>query len=165
MKIIRHLWLFLLLQMAGSSAMALDILPFTQQTLPEIKQHYQNKPFILVFWSESCTFCMKELAMFGQLQKELPDLPLVTGSTDLDLDEQSIKEILQQSGLELQKTWVFSGEYPELIYRAVDKRWRGELPVTYFFDRQHQVFRHVGMVKEDEVKAWLNQVGEQISTQ
>jgi len=132
MKIIRHLWLFLLLQMAGSSAMALDILPFTQQTLPEIKQHYQNKPFILVFWSESCTFCMKELAMFGQLQKELPDLPLVTVSTDLDLDEQSIKEILQQSGLELQKTWVFSGEYPELIYRAVDKRWRGELPVTYF---------------------------------
>jgi thiol-disulfide isomerase/thioredoxin len=148
--------LIILLQTVSLRASALDVLPFTPKTLAEIKQQYQNQPFILAFWSETCTFCMKELALFGKLKKQYPDLPLVIVSTDLDLDEQSIREILQQqSQLDLEKTWVFSGDYPEVIYRAVDKRWRGELPMTYFFDRQHQPVRHVGLVKEQELLAWL----------
>ncbi len=158
------LWLFLLLQTTSISVMALEKLPFTQKTLTEIKQQYQNQPFILAFWSESCTFCMKELTMFGELKKQYPELPLVIVSTDLDLDEQSVSTIIQQqSRLDLPKTWVFSGDYPELIYRAVDKRWRGELPMTYFFDRQHQSIRHVGMVKEKELLAWWRWQAEQIN--
>ncbi len=154
--------LFLILQTMSIGAMALDVLPFTRETLTEIKQQYQHRPFILAFWSETCAFCMKELAMFGQMKKKHPDLPLVIVSTDLDLDEQSVRTLLQQqSRLDLQKTWVFSGDYPELIYRAVDKRWRGELPMTYFFDQRHQPIRHVGMVKEKELLAWLKWVEEQ----
>ncbi len=144
-----------MLLLMTTEALALEVLPFAPQTLSEIKQHYQGKPFIVLFWSESCAFCMKEMAMFGRLQKQYSDLPLVTISTDLELDEQSIKNILQQHQLQVQKTWVFSGAYPEVIYRAVDKRWRGELPMTYFFDRQHQAVRHVGLVKEQELLTWL----------
>ncbi len=151
----KRLGLLVLLLSFSLKSLALEVLPFTPHTLTEIKQQYQGKPFILLFWSESCAFCMKEMAMFGRLQKRYPDLPLVTVSTDLELDEQSIHTILERQQLDVRQTWVFSGSYPEMIYRAVDKRWRGELPMTYFFDAQHQSIRHVGMVKEKELIAWL----------
>ncbi|MCK4842378.1 MAG: TlpA family protein disulfide reductase [Methylococcales bacterium] len=134
----------------------LSIQPFTKGSFSEIKSQYNNKPFVLVFWSESCSYCMKELAMFGKLYKQYPDIAIITVATDPFLDDQIVKNVLNRSGLALDKTWVFAEQFPERIYADINKRWRGELPVTHFFDRVNQETRHMGIVKENELIEWLN---------
>ena len=133
----------------------LSILPFTKSSFSEIKSQYNNKPFVLVFWSETCSYCMKELAMFGKLYKQYPDVAIITVATDPFLEDQIVKGVLDRSGLELTQTWVFAEQFPERIYYAINKRWRGELPVTHFFDRNNQETRHLGIIKENELIEWL----------
>jgi len=134
----------------------LSILPFSKGSFSEIKDQYNNKPFVVVFWSESCSYCMKELALFGKLYKQYPDVTIITIATDPFLDDQIVKDVLNRSGLELNQTWVFAEQFPERIYADINKRWRGELPVTHFFNRDNQETRHLGIVKEDELVEWLS---------
>jgi thiol-disulfide isomerase/thioredoxin len=136
-------------------AETLTILPFVKGSLDSIKKQHINKPFILVFWSESCSYCMIELAMFGELQKGYPNVDLITVATDPFLEEETVKDVLKRSQLDLQQTWVFAEQFPERIYADVNKRWRGELPVTHFFDRNNQETRHMGIVKKDKLLEWL----------
>jgi len=133
----------------------LSILPFSKGSFSDIKKQYHNKPFVLIFWSETCSYCMKELAMFGKLYKQYPDIAIITVATDPFLEDEIVKGVLNQSQLELNQTWVFAEQFPERIYADINKRWRGELPVTHFFDGNNQETRHLGIVKEDELIEWL----------
>ena len=123
-------------------AKSFNVLPFTKGSFSEIKAQNQNKPFVLVFWSETCGYCMKELAMFGRLQKRFPDVKLVTVSTDSFTPEETVKEVMERCKLDVTDTWVFAEQFPEMVYADVSKRRRGELPVTHFFDRDHLETRH-----------------------
>ncbi len=153
---LRLLLLTTLMMLSISTVKAdVSILPFKKGSFAEIKNHYQNRPFILVFWSESCSYCMKELAMFGKLYKQYPDVAIVTVATDSFLENEIVKDVLNRSQLELKQTWVFADQFPERIYADINKRWRGELPVTHFFDRNNQETRHMGIIKEDELIEWL----------
>lgn len=149
------LGLLLFWSFPGVNAESFKVLPFTKGSFSEIKEQNQNKPFVLVFWSETCGYCMKELAMFGRLQKRFPEVRLVTVSTDPFTPEKTVKEVMERCELELVDTWVFAEQFPEMVYADVSRRWRGELPVTHFFDRDHQETRHLGVVKEEELVAWL----------
>lgn len=133
----------------------LTINPFVKGSFAEIKEQRKDQPFILVFWSESCSYCMKELALFGQLQKQFPAVELVTVATDPFLEDETVKTVLARSRLEVDQTWVFAEQFPERIYADIDKRWRGELPVTHFFGRDNREVRHMGVIKEDELVEWL----------
>lgn len=147
---------FLLLLSANPiKAESLMVNPFVKGSFAEIKSQRQGKPFVLIFWSESCSYCMKELAMFGKLRKHYPDIELVTVATDPFLEETTINDVLSRSQLDLKQTWVFAEQFPERIYADINKRWRGELPATYFFSRDNKENRHMGIVKEDELVKWL----------
>jgi thiol-disulfide isomerase/thioredoxin len=134
----------------------IEINDFVTGSFKDIQNQYQNQPFILVFWSESCAYCMKELAMFGQIQTQYPNLNLVTVATDPFLDEMTVNEVMERSQLKLQQTWVFAEPYPEVIYADINPKWRGELPLTYFFTRTHEIIPHMGVVKEAELIDWLD---------
>ncbi len=145
--------------LSGTPAFAKDlsIHPFVKGSFAEIKKQYEHGPFIVVFWSESCAYCMKELAMFGKLHKQYSDVEVITVATDPFLNEETVRDVLARSGLDLQQTWVFAEEFPERIYADVYKRWRGELPVTHFFTRDQRETRHMGIVNEGELSAWLKE--------
>ena len=72
----------LLLTLTSVTAEPLIVNPFVKGSFAEIKSQRQGRPFVLVFWSESCSYCMKELAMFGKLRKRYPEIELVTVATD-----------------------------------------------------------------------------------
>lgn len=151
-----RLLLFIALILTISTVKAdLSILPFNKGSFSEIKTQYHNKPFILVFWSESCAYCMKELAMFGKLYQQYPEVAIITVATDSFLEDDIVIDVLNRSQLDLKQTWVFADQFPERIYADVNKRWRGELPVTHFFTRNNQETRHLGIIKKDELIEWL----------
>ncbi len=129
--------------------------PFKTGSFTAIKNQHSNTPFILIFWSESCAYCMKELKLFGSLHKQFPDIKIITVATDPFLDEKKVTHVLSLSGLNLEHTWVFAEQFPERIYFDVNKRWRGELPLTYFYDRNQHETRKVGIIDKKELLEWL----------
>ncbi len=80
---------------------------------------------------------------------------IVIVATDPFLDESLVQDMIERSQLSLKQTWVFAEQFPERIYADVNKRWRGELPVTHFFSRNNTEIRHLGIVKQPAVEAWL----------
>ncbi len=60
------------------------------------------------------------------------------------MEQEVVEQVLTRSGLALSQTWVFAEQFPEMIYADINKRWRGELPLTYFFGRDSEPVRHMG---------------------
>lgn len=129
---------------------------FVKGSFAEIKQQHQGQPYIISFWSETCSYCMEELALFGKFLKNYPDVTLVNITTDSFLDDQIVAEILVPRNVADTETWVFAENFPERLYYDVDKRWRGELPLTYFIDRNNKIIKHMGIVTENNLIEWLN---------
>lgn len=131
--------------------------PFVKGSFAQIQNENAGKPFLLVFWSETCTYCMEELALLGRMQKNYHGHEIVIVATDPFLDEKTIWETLATHNLQLAKAWVFEDYFPEMIYRDVDARWRGELPMTFFVDSQGNKYKHMGIVNEEVLRAWFEQ--------
>jgi len=129
---------------------------FVKGSFAEIQQQHKGKPYLVVFWSEDCAFCMKELEQFGHALKQHPDMKLVSVATDPFLDKDKVREKLASFNLQQTEAWVFAEAYPETLYFDVDKRWRGELPLTFLFDSNNQRIKKVGLLAEDVLAAWLS---------
>jgi len=132
-----------------------EIKPFIKGSFEQIQQDHKGKSYIITFWSESCAFCMKELALFGRLSKTYPDVEIVSITTDPFLEQQKVDHILSSKELINANKWVFADNYVERLYFDVDKQWRGELPLSYFFDRNNKMIKQVGAIKENELIDWL----------
>ena len=137
------------------SANETDIKPFIKGSFEQIQQDRKGKPYIITFWSEDCAFCMKELALFGKLLKTYQNVGIISITTDPFLEQQKIERILTAKELINAKKWVFADSFVERLYFDVDKRWRGELPLSFFFDRNNKMIKQLGAIKENELIDWL----------
>lgn len=137
------------------------IKPFIKGSFQQIQQQqeksHKDKPYIITFWSETCAFCMEELALFGELLKTYPNVKVVSITTDPFLNEKTITHILTSKKLQHAEKWVFSDNYAERLYFDVDKRWRGELPLTFFVDRNHKMVKHMGTINKYKLIEWFDQ--------
>ncbi|NRB37700.1 MAG: hypothetical protein HRU20_04430 [Pseudomonadales bacterium] len=109
-------------------------------------------PKLLVLWSVDCPPCYKELAMLRELLKTQPQLPLTLISTDDDPARLAEVENMhrQFNGPQIQK-WVFAeGLTPQLRY-AIDQRWSGVLPRSYYQNAQGRSIGHSGVLKAQQV--------------
>lgn len=134
---------------------ATEIRPFTKASFKQIQQEHKNKPYIIAFWSETCDFCMKELVLFGRLMKIYPAVSLISITTNPYLEEETVNKILSTSHIENAEKWIFSDDFVERLYFSVNPRWRGELPLTYFFDKNNKMLKYLGVIKEKELISWL----------
>ncbi len=134
---------------------------FHKRSLNEIKQERKNQPFLVVFWSKDCGYCVKEMDMLADLKPDNPDLEIVLISTDTDLDSQTAQAVLDQTGLSVDRIWVFEQEFSKRMYASVDETWSGELPNTLFLNSQHEFQSVKGEVNEDMVLGWLEYIREE----
>lgn len=161
----RHLYILILLALSTISASlsaedSLDsdgvvIQDFVKGSLQDIKQQFKGKPFILSFWSIDCTYCFDEMKMFSSLKEKYPDLEVVLVSTDINLDDETVNQVLDETGFEAEEVWVFADEIPARLYADVDENWRGELPNTLFMNSKHEFQSVTGQVKPELVEQWL----------
>ena len=154
-KMSRIFFFMILIIASHVSASQNEIKPFVKGSFQQIQQAHNDRPYIIAFWSETCAYCMKELKIFGQLLKKYPQVDIVSITTDPFLNEETVKRILSSKNLQNIETWVFADNYAERLYFDVDKRWRGELPFTLFFDRNKKMMKHMGTMKEKELVDWL----------
>ena len=138
-----------------SAKEAITIQPFIKGSFTQIQQQHKGTPYIVAFWSETCGYCMQELTLLGQLVKKFPNVKVITVSTDPFLDEATVNHILSTRNLQHMPLWVFADRYAGRLYPNVDPTWRGELPLTFFFDRDNKKVKHMGTINKQELTDWF----------
>lgn len=133
-----------------------DIKPFVRGSGQEIAAVRQGKPYILGFWSLSCTHCRADLSLLGKVRRQFPKLDVVLVSTDSPGEAAEIARVLRQESLQGAENWVFADSFAERLRFEVDWQWHGELPRTYFFDAGHHALAVSGTLNLREIKRWIN---------
>lgn len=134
---------------------AQEIKPFVRGSYQQIVSARQGKPFIVNFWSLTCSYCKVELSMFKKLAKKYPGLDLVLISTDSPEEAAPISATLAKFSLGKAEAWVFADSYTERLRFEVDKKWYGELPRTYFFNADNEVKAISGKLDQGDVEQWI----------
>jgi thiol-disulfide isomerase/thioredoxin len=145
---------FALILLFITSSVLADIRPFTVGSMAAITGERSGRPFILSFWSATCAHCPAELKAIGALRKRYPKLEVVLVATDSPAESALLSEIAKGYGLGDVAQWVFADPQAERLRFEIDRNWYGELPKTYFFDRQHQVESVSGVVPQDRLANW-----------
>lgn len=128
---------------------------FVKGSFAELQQQHQGTRYLVMFWSVDCVYCDKEFPLFSKMLKQYPDISLITVATDPFLDKKIIREKLASHNLQTVNAWVFADASREKLYFDIDPQWRGELPLTYFFDEQNIKTKKMGLLKQEDLTKWL----------
>lgn len=155
-------WLPTLLLCFSATSVSADqeTRPFVRGSYERIVAAHTGKPFIVSFWSLTCTNCREDLAMFGKLAKKYRNFGLVLVATDSQEQSREIVQTLQSYRLERAESWVFADSYAERLRFEVDKKWYGELPRTYFYDARGRVVTSLsGVLDHAQTERWIREGG------
>lgn len=131
--------------------------PFVSGSLAKIVAERQGKPFVLALWSINCTHCPEELKVLGKLKAANPKFEVVLVAADAAEDAPHAAEMARAYGLASAPQWIFSDDVPERLRFEIDRTWHGELPRTYFYDRQHVVESVSGLVPKQRLEQWIKE--------
>ena len=129
--------------------------PFVSGSLQHIIDTHAGKPFILGFWSLSCSHCREELTLLGHMLRKYPRLPVVLVSTDSPDDGAAIGAALKGHSLEGRESWVFADPDSDRLRYQVDRRWYGELPRTYLYEKDGSATAYSGNVDAPRLEDWM----------
>lgn len=140
---------------SASLAMADNFKAFTAESFEEIKSSFEGQEFLLGLWSVDCPPCMVEMKFMAELVKLNPDIPYVLVSTD-PIDQRDYSaEFLEDVDLADKESWMFADNFVERLRFSIDPNWYGELPRSYFFDSNHAMQSHSGIVSEELLIEWF----------
>jgi thiol-disulfide isomerase/thioredoxin len=151
----RRLILVLTLLVAAGSAAA-ETRQFGRGSWPELLAAHAGRPLVVHFWSLGCAPCLAELPAWGELARTHPGLALVLVATDPpDMAERGAK-VLARAGLAGVESWTFADPFTERLRFEIDRRWRGELPMTRLVKPDGSTESVTGSV---DVAGWLARQG------
>lgn len=140
---------------SASIALADNFREFTAESFEEIKASFEGQEFLLGLWSVDCPPCMVEMEFMAKLVELNPDLAYVLVSTD-PIDQRDYSaEFLEDVGLGGKESWMFADSFVERLRFSIDPNWYGELPRSYFFDNNHAMKSHSGIVSEELLQQWF----------
>ncbi|HEX2530752.1 MAG TPA: hypothetical protein VHK70_04695 [Burkholderiaceae bacterium] len=149
--------LLALLPLATPAAPALQA--FEPDSLTPLIASQQGRPFVLIVWSLDCTYCQVSLKTLAEMQRAHRTLRVVTLSTDpLEHEEAAaqVKQRLASLGLR-GPAWAFGAAPPEQLHYAIDPRWRGEKPRSYWFDAHGGKTAYSGLITRERIEQFLAQ--------
>jgi hypothetical protein len=144
--------------------------PFTAATPEVLRVSHAGEPWVLVLWSVSCEPCRAELAHWAQRRRDNPRIAIEIVSVDDAAESELAERLLAQAGIAdpaRQRPagkagaaqWIFADDYVERLRHAIDPGWHGEVPRTYFFDRQSGRTASSGALAPRDVAEWFRRQG------
>jgi thiol-disulfide isomerase/thioredoxin len=130
--------------------------PFTVTSLADIHASNAGKPFILLFWSLDCASCIKEMDGLAVTMAKYPELRLVLVATDDIADSDQVQTVLTKHHLQSVDSWVFADSNVQKLRYRIDPSWFGELPRVYFYNAVHERQAQSGLLKPEQIDAWMN---------
>jgi len=131
---------------AGASVAGLKA--FEPASVEQIAASHMGKPFVVLVWSMDCEFCQHSLDVLSKARAANPSFDIVTITTD-PLSDAALAQMVKKrlSGIDLMAdAWSFGGLAPERLRYAIDPRWRGEKPRSYWYDARGQRVAYSGVI-------------------
>jgi len=143
--------------LSASQTWADNFKEFSVDSFAQIKEGFEGKEFLLGLWSVDCPPCLAELMFMGELLKLNPELPYVLVSTDPIEEREFAADFLEDFQLADIESWMFADSFVERLRFSIDPGWYGELPRSYFFDENHNMRSHSGIVSQELLESWFIQ--------
>lgn len=121
---------------------------FEPDSLARLVAQQKGKPFVLVIWSLDCEYCIASLKTLGEEQRKRKHLRLVTLATDAADDPQLaplIRQRLAAFGVR-GPAWAYGNAPEEQLRYAIDPKWYGEKPRSYWFNAHGERVAHSGVI-------------------
>jgi hypothetical protein len=136
-----------------------DVQAFERDSLAQIVAKQKGKPFVLVLWSLDCVYCQASLKTLAEERRKRKDLRVVTISTD-SADDPEAASLMQKRlatfGMQA-NAWAYGSAPPEHLRYAIDPKWRGEKPRTYWFNAAGEKTAYSGTVSPETIaKLWAH---------
>lgn len=136
--------------MLGSVALhaAPAIQPFEPDSMERIVAARKGTPFVLMVWSLDCTYCQASMKALAEERRKRKDLHVVTLSTDSADDPQAVammRKKLHAAGL-MRDAWAFGSAPAEQLRYAIDPKWHGEKPRSYWFNARGESIPYSGVL-------------------
>lgn len=147
---------FLMLTTALAFA-AQGINAFHPDSLTRIITSQKGKPFVLIVWSLDCEYCQISLNTLSQQKRANKNLNVVTLATDTLDDAQAValmKKRLSSFGLTA-NAWAFGSAPPEQLRYAIDAKWHGEKPRSYWFNARGEGVAYSGVITAAMIEKFL----------
>lgn len=135
--IIKIMFIMSLCLTANTYAEQVNIKSFQKDSYQQILNQYKNQPLVLILWSVTCSSCLSEMPLIQQIHQQNPKLNIIMLSVDGPEFYQEMMQIIKRKKLTTIEHWGFAEDNSPALRYIVDSRWYGELPRTYFFDREH----------------------------
>ena len=139
-----------LLITASAYAEEVEIKVFQKDSYQQILNHYKDQPLVLIIWSVTCSACLTEMGLIHKIHQQKPGLNIIMLSVDGPEFFQEMEQIIKQKKLAGLEQWGFAEDNSPALRYAIDSRWYGELPRTYFFDRLHKKTGISGVLSEPQ---------------
>ena len=136
----------------------IDLKHFTSGSYQQLLNEYANKPFVLLIWSINCTSCKKKMPLLSELRKKMPDINLTLLATDDASASNQALSILTGNELNHADNWIFADANPQKLRYEIDPQWYGEVPRTYFLDKDHQRVGVSGSVSGETLETMLKAI-------
>lgn len=133
---------------ASAPASAAALKAFEPASVEQIAASHKGKPFVVLVWSMDCEFCQHSLDVLSKARAANPSFDIVTITTD-PLSDAALSQMVKKrlSGIDLlADAWSFGTLAPERLRYAIDPRWRGEKPRSYWYDAQGQRIAYSGVI-------------------
>ncbi|WP_305264142.1 hypothetical protein [Nitrosomonas sp.] len=111
-----------------------------------------DKPFMLVIWSTTCSSCMEKMTLLSDLTKIRPEVNIVMLATDDVSANDLIQTVLAKNELTNLEHWIFAEENAQKLRYEIDPKWYGELPRTYFLNKNHERHGISGALSSEDYK-------------
>jgi thiol-disulfide isomerase/thioredoxin len=127
--------------------------PFISGSYQQLLDTNSDKPLMLVIWSITCSSCLKDMALLNKIHKAHPNISMVMLATDDASATEQIQQILAKNELTGLENWIFADDNPQKLRYEIDPKWYGELPRTYFLDKNHNREGVSGVITEQDYEA------------
>lgn len=133
------------------------IQPFEPDGMGRIVASQKRQPFVLVVWSLDCEYCQASLKTLAQEKRKRKNLRVVTLSTDALDDGQAVASMnARLASLKLTgNAWAFGEAPPEQLRYAIDSKWHGEKPRSYWFNAKGENTAYSGVITPDVIAKFM----------
>jgi thiol-disulfide isomerase/thioredoxin len=131
-----------------NSSSTATLKPFEPQSVEQIAASHKGRPFVVLVWSMDCEFCQHSLDVLSKAQAANPGLDIVTITTD-PMSDTALAQMVEKrlAGIDLlADAWSFGALAPERLRFAIDPRWHGEKPRSYWYNAQGRRIAYSGVI-------------------
>lgn len=137
------------------------VAPINLDALKGLITQQREHPLLINFWATYCDPCREEFPDLVKIDKDYRPRALEFVTISLD-DVTDIKTSVPKFLGSMKATmpaYLLDVPDPEPAIDLVDPKWQGSLPATFLYnDKGEMVYKHIGRVKPEELRAEIEKV-------